>query len=144
MTRSACLSVLLSALAFTAPIQAAPIVIGSKTFTENLGRYGLVVLEDDLGFFPDYSAVPLVTDTLPAGAKDALLALGGTIDEKTMRSLNAGVVVEGRSFASVADAFLDVGGAEDGNDVLWQRIARASRTACRIRRSRIDHQRRVD
>jgi osmoprotectant transport system permease protein len=69
-------------------------------------RYGLVVLKDDRGFFPDYHAVPLVRQDLPPGAKRVLNRLAGRIDDAKMRKLNAEVSVAGKSFADVAAGFL--------------------------------------
>jgi len=72
----------------------------------DLLRYDLRVLEDDLGFFPDYLAAPLVRADLDAGVKAALSALTGHLDDETMRALNAEVVVEERTFVQVARSFL--------------------------------------
>ncbi len=72
-----------------------------------IGRLGLRVLKDDLGFFPRYDAVLLMRATLPAGALAALGPLQGRIDEPTMIALNAAVELDGRSFAEVARGFLD-------------------------------------
>ncbi|MGH8495298.1 MAG: glycine betaine ABC transporter substrate-binding protein [Gammaproteobacteria bacterium] len=107
-------------------------VTDAYTTDGDLERYGLVVLEDDLGFFPDYRAVPLVASTMPEDAKQALRSLGGRIDVGTMRSLNAAVVVEGRSFASVAKDFLDVGGADAASGMVWQRLARNTLTHLKL------------
>ena len=49
----------------------------------------LVVLEDDLSFFPQYKAVFLYRLDMPAGALAALRKLEGTIDEERMIRLNA-------------------------------------------------------
>ena len=40
-------------------------------------RFDLRVLDDDLGFFPEYQAVPLVRRDFPAAARAALAPLGG-------------------------------------------------------------------
>jgi osmoprotectant transport system permease protein len=72
----------------------------------DLLRYGLRILEDDRGFFPDYRALPLVRRGLDDAVKAQLRQLGGTLDEQTMRALNAAVVVDGRTFADVAATFL--------------------------------------
>ncbi len=79
-----------------------------------LERYDLVVLEDDRGFFPQYLAAPLVRTDLPAGAREALGALDGVLDDQDMQRLNAAVVFEGRTFAEVARAFLVERGLLDG------------------------------
>ena len=66
-------------------------VIDAYTTDGRLLVYDLVVLEDDLGFFPPYEAAPLVRgDTLArypqVGA--VLGLLGQAIDERRMRSVN--------------------------------------------------------
>jgi osmoprotectant transport system permease protein len=48
----------------------------------------LVVLEDDLRFFPNYDAVFLFRSSMPPGAIRALRRLEGTLDEKRMIHLN--------------------------------------------------------
>lgn len=67
--------------------------------------FDLVVLEDDLGFFPVYEAAPLVRDTalerFPALA-DVLGRLAGTLDNESMRLLNNRVAVLGEDPAEVA------------------------------------------
>jgi len=73
----------------------------------DLERYGLAVLADERGYFPDYRALPLARADLPAAAAAALNELAGRLDEQRMRALNAQVVVEGRSFAAVARGFLE-------------------------------------
>lgn len=71
-----------------------------------LEHYDLVILEDDLGYFPEYLAVPLARRSLPAAAVDTLSVLAGTIDDVQMQAMNAQVVFGGRSFAEVANGFL--------------------------------------
>lgn len=73
----------------------------------DLERYDLTVLRDDRGYFPRYAALPLVRRELSEHAKEVLSKLAGRLDDETMRSLNAEVVVGGRSFASVAREFLE-------------------------------------
>lgn len=72
----------------------------------DLLRYRLVVLEDDRNYFPSYRAVPLARLDLDATAKAILGELADRLDDTSMRALNAEVVVENRSFAEVAAAFL--------------------------------------
>jgi osmoprotectant transport system permease protein len=52
-------------------------------------QYDLVVLEDDLHFFPKYEAVFLFRLSMPARAIAALRTLEGTLNEKRMIALNA-------------------------------------------------------
>jgi osmoprotectant transport system permease protein len=119
-------------LAYQALVEGKIDVTDAYTTDGDLERYGLVVLEDDLGFFPDYRAVPLVAVAVPANAKVVLRTLGGKIDAGTMRSLNAAVVVAGRSFASVAEEFLDVGDADAVSGLVWQRLARNTLTHLKL------------
>ncbi len=76
----------------------------------DLERYGFVVLEDDLDFFPRYAALPLVREGFPDAAANVVATLADRIDAPRMRRLNAEVVVGNRSFAAVASDFL----AEEG------------------------------
>jgi osmoprotectant transport system permease protein len=71
-------------------------------------RYGLRVLADDRGFFPQYDAVLLHRLDLPQrapGAWRALLALEGGIDARKMIRLNAAAELDGRSFTQAAALF---------------------------------------
>lgn len=75
------------------------------TTDARLLRYGLVVLEDDKGFFPPYEAAALVRgETLAehpeVGAVLGLLA--GAFDEESMRALNFRLQERGESEAVVA------------------------------------------
>jgi osmoprotectant transport system permease protein len=71
-----------------------------------LKRYDLKILTDDLGYFPQYLAAPLIRQDLPQAAREALLGLADTLDDEQMQQLNAEVVFEKRSFADVANEFL--------------------------------------
>ena len=78
-----------------------------------IDRYDLVVLEDDLEFFPPYEASAVVGrrlwDTRPDAVR-ALSELSGMLDEEEMRALNRRVEVEGEEFESVArDALTGMG-----------------------------------
>ena len=78
-----------------------------------IAEYGLVVLKDDLQFFPVYDAAFLArADSLTKHQKlgAAITALAGKIDASTMQSLNGKVDIEGRSAASVArNALIELG-----------------------------------
>lgn len=93
-------------------------VIEVYTTDGQISEYGLVVLEDDLEFFPVYEAVPLVrADSLArhAGLGVALDALAGKIDAETMRELNGDVEIEGRLPRAVArDALARMGLIDSG------------------------------
>jgi len=94
----------------------------------DLLRYRLVVLEDDLGFFPSYHALPLIRRDLDREAKATLSELADRLDDNTMRALNALVVVEEQSFAEVASSFLFAQGliaaAEERSNDIWSRLVR--------------------
>ena len=102
----------------------------------DLLRYDLRVLEDDLGFFPAYLAAPLVRADLEPDVKAALSALAGRLDDGTMRSLNAEVVVEERTFAQVAQSFLLAQGlvtsGETRGPTLWETLGRNTLTHLKL------------
>jgi len=90
-----------------------------------LKRYDLRVLTDDLGYFPQYLAAPLVRDDLPRRAKTVLRSLAGTIGDEEMQRLNAAVVFDGRSFADVANEYLSEQGLVahgEVSDLLWSSL----------------------
>lgn len=75
-------------------------------------RYDVVVLEDDLGFFPPYNAAPVVRgETLRARPQlsSLLRELAFTIDDARALELNHRVEVGGESFEAVARSFLASG-----------------------------------
>lgn len=78
-----------------------------------IAEYGLVILQDDLGFFPIYDAMPIArADALSAhpGLGPALAALAGKITPDMIRDLNGRVDLEGRSPRAVArDALARLG-----------------------------------
>jgi osmoprotectant transport system permease protein len=81
-------------------------------------RFDLQVLADDRRFFPAYEAVLLYREDLKDRAPRAfaeLRKLEGRIDEATMIELNSQAEIDGRTFASVGEAFvtgkLTAGGA---------------------------------
>jgi osmoprotectant transport system permease protein len=72
-------------------------------------RYGLKVLDDDLGYFPRYDAVLLYRLDLPQrfpAAWAALQQLEGRISAGQMIAMNAAVELDGKSFADVARDWL--------------------------------------
>src|SRR5262249_32859788 len=62
----------------------------------------LVVLSDDLKFFPQYRAVFLFRLTAPPGAIQALRRLEGTLDEANMVHLNT-IAERTKDYSSAAD-----------------------------------------
>jgi osmoprotectant transport system permease protein len=94
-------------------------------------RYRLVLLEDDLGFFPRYMAAPLARNDLPPAAAAVLEQLAATLDEAQMQQLNGAVVIEGREIAAVAAEFLESRGLltqRIQSTSMWQRLARNTLT----------------
>lgn len=75
-----------------------------------LQRYGLTQLEDDRGFFPQYLAAPLARTDIPPLVRGVLARLDGSLTDSQMQTLNAQVIFEGKSFAEVAQAFLQTRG----------------------------------
>ena len=74
-----------------------------------LDKYGLTVLEDDRKYFPRYDAVLLYRADLPQRLPKtwaALAKLEGTIDDASMRRMNAAAEIENKDFAAVAADFL--------------------------------------
>ena len=75
-----------------------------------LDKYGLTVLDDDRKYFPRYDAVLLYRADLPQRLPKtwaALAKLEGTIDDASMRRMNAAAELEGKDFATIAASFLD-------------------------------------
>jgi osmoprotectant transport system substrate-binding protein len=74
-----------------------------------IAAFDFRTLEDDKGFFPNYALCPVVrTETLEAnpGLREPLEALSATLDDETMRALNARVDVEQQTIEEVATSFL--------------------------------------
>ncbi|HEX4236284.1 MAG TPA: glycine betaine ABC transporter substrate-binding protein [Caldimonas sp.] len=78
-------------------------VIDVYSTDAKLGRLGLTVLADDLGFFPKYDAVVLMRANVDAAP---LARLAGSIDAATMIAMNGEVELDGKSFAETARKFL--------------------------------------
>ncbi len=70
----------------------------------------LIVLEDDLQFFPKYQAVFLFRQSTSANAIAELRRLQGTLDEKRMIRLNA-EAERTKNYAKAADLYFNVGAA---------------------------------
>jgi osmoprotectant transport system permease protein len=113
---------LLQAVKYQALAEAEVDVIDGYATDGQIARYDLVVLEDDLGFFPPYDAAALVSARLaleqPA-AVAALTELSGLIDEPAMREMNRRVEMDGADVAAVAAEALRalglVGGGATGD-----------------------------
>lgn len=72
----------------------------------DIPRFGLVLLQDDRHFFPEYLAAPLLAAGAPPAVAEALRPLQGRIVAAEMQRLNAEAVLESRPFAEVARQFL--------------------------------------
>ena len=84
--------------------------VGELFMTDGqIAEYDLVVLEDNLGFFPVYEVAPLVrSDALAtlSGLREVLQSLAGKITPEDMQAMNKAVDLDAQSAASVAANFL--------------------------------------
>jgi osmoprotectant transport system substrate-binding protein/osmoprotectant transport system permease protein len=94
--------------------------------------YGLKILEDDMGYFPEYYAVYLYRTDLekrfPQAVK-ALLRLEGKFNEKLISDLNRQVKLDQQPESTVASGFLkDTFGVEIKGEVdtVWSRVTKRS------------------
>ena len=69
-------------------------------------RYGLLLLEDDRNFFPDYQAVSFYRTALPQEAKNALKKLDSAISAEEMQTLNSLALFEQINHSAIAHEFL--------------------------------------
>jgi glycine betaine/choline ABC-type transport system substrate-binding protein len=86
----------------------ATVVIGFATDWQ-IQALNLVVLEDDLGYFPNYHGAPLVREAALKSHPEiraVLDGLGGKIDDQTMRRMNHEVTVKKRSEVDVVREFM--------------------------------------
>lgn len=91
------------------------LAVGFRTDPE-IADFGLVVLEDDRGFFPAYAAAPLTRAALLARRPDvaaALAGLEGIVTTAEMRAMVAEVANLGADPFAVAATFLDPTGAPE-------------------------------
>ncbi len=84
--------------------------VGELFMTDGqIAEYDLLVLEDNLKFFPVYEAAPLVRtaalENIP-GLREALESLAGIITPTDMQAMNKAVDLDAQSAATVAAAFL--------------------------------------
>ncbi|MCP4768371.1 MAG: hypothetical protein GY875_19160 [Gammaproteobacteria bacterium] len=84
--------------------------VGELFMTDGqIAEYDLVVLEDNLSFFPVYEVAPLVrSDALASisGLREVLQSLAGKITPADMQAMNKAVDLDAQSAASVAANFL--------------------------------------
>ena len=93
----------------------------------DIERYALRTLKDDLGYFPEYYAVPFIRADMNERAVAVIENLVGLLDDSRMREMNAEVVVEGKSFAQVAASFLQsegIAGREQADTQLLSNVLR--------------------
>jgi osmoprotectant transport system permease protein len=86
-----------------------------------LDDFDLVLLEDDLAFFPRYDAILIVRRDMPADARALLSGLVGSLDEAGIRKLNAAALQVGVSPRSVVADYLgraDSGEADTATQIL--------------------------
>jgi osmoprotectant transport system permease protein len=84
-------------------------VIDIYSTDAKVDKYRLTVLDDDRQYFPRYDAVLLYRADLPARlpkAWAALAGLEGSIDDASMRRMNASAELDGKDFSAVAASFL--------------------------------------
>lgn len=101
---------LLQAVKYRALVERGVDVIDGYSTDGLIDRYGLVVLEDDRGFFPPYEASAVVSSRLwneHPGAVAELTRLSGRLDVQRMRTANRRVEVDGESPAEAAAWLLD-------------------------------------
>ena len=105
-------------LAYEALLSGQADVVDTWMTDGKLPKFPRLVLEDDRGCFPPYDAAPLVrAETLRAypALRPTLQALAFTIDDETMRTLNAAVEEGGGAFRAVAHRFLTERGLIEGD-----------------------------
>ncbi len=93
-------------LAYEAINSAQVDLIAVYTTDGQIVRSSLVILEDDLGFFPEYRAAFLTRDDLDPEISQIVSSLSGRIDDRRMRELNLKVLDPSISYAEVANEFL--------------------------------------
>jgi osmoprotectant transport system permease protein len=88
-------------------------VIDTYSTDAKIARYRIRLLADDRGYFPRYDTLLLHRADAPlrfARQWQALAALEGTIDERSMMRMNAAAEIEGRSFAQAAALYFQDAG----------------------------------
>ena len=96
-------------LAYEAIAQKQVDVIDIYSTDAKIDKYGLTVLADDRHYFPPYDAVLLYRADLPRRLPkswQALARLEGSIDDASMRRMNAAAELDGNDFASIAAGFI--------------------------------------
>jgi osmoprotectant transport system permease protein len=97
-------------LAYEAMARGQADVIDVYTTDPKLAAYRLRVLDDDRRYFPAYDAVLLYRSELPTrypAAWASVTKLEGALSTGRMRTLNAQVELDGRTFREVAEEFIE-------------------------------------
>lgn len=81
-------------------------LIAVYTTDGQIVQSSLVILEDDLGFFPEYRAAFIARQDLDPEIARVLSSLSGQIDDRLMREMNLDVLNSDVSYAEVANGFL--------------------------------------
>ncbi|MDA0680932.1 MAG: ABC transporter permease subunit [Proteobacteria bacterium] len=81
-------------------------VIAVYTSDGQIVQSDLVILDDDLGYFPQYLAAFLTRKNVDGDVLDVLELLGGRLDDRKMRELNLAVLDPNASYADIAYQFL--------------------------------------
>jgi len=90
----------------------------------------LVILEDDLDFFPKYEAAFLARDDVNSGVRSIVEELSGRIDDARMRKLNLEVLDPSRSYRQIAAGLLLADGliaADAVEATLWDDLWKNTR-----------------
>ena len=85
-------------------------LIAVYTTDGQIVQSNLVILDDDLDFFPDYEAAFLARDDIDPGVRAVIEQLSGRIDDERMRELNLAVLDPDNSYRQIATRLL----VEDG------------------------------
>ena len=94
------------ALAYQAMDDQAIDVTDAYSTDGELQRYRLRILQDDLGYFPEYRAATLVQANASVELRSALAGLHNMLNESQIQALNAKVALQGLGFAEVAAEFI--------------------------------------
>jgi len=81
-------------------------IIAVYTSDGQIVQSDLVLLDDDLEFFPEYLAAFLTHDAIDPEIVQILASLSGRIDDAYIRELNLNVLDPDRSYADIANGFL--------------------------------------
>lgn len=105
-------------------------LIAVYTSDGQIAQSDLVILEDDLGYFPRYLAAFLTRKDVDADARRILAMLSGRLDDQRMRELNLAVLDPDASYADIANDFLQDEGlisADDENRTVYDDLIKNTR-----------------